>query len=259
MSDLSSSEKRKLEKQFSMSSGYVLNFSDRTMAEFVEDSVHRDIDDVKYHSYGSSKAKRLRAFWAQEPNHLVGMLISDLLDYTWQEGFADNQLLFDECKHVAARLVQGVAVEAIDAITPEGNEPGFEVLARAVHDSIEKNEPQGGLDRLHTYVTKLIRTLADRRGIIVDRDKALHSIFGEYVKALRSAGLIESEMTGRILKASISILEAFNDVRNNNSLAHDNPTLNYEESLLIFQHVCASVRFIRGLDKEGAVEIEKRF
>ena len=56
-------------------------------------------------------------------------------------------------------------------------------------------------------------------------------------------------MTERILKSSISILEAFNDVRNNMSLAHDNSILNYEESLLIFNHVSASIRFINKLEE----------
>ena len=86
-------------------------------------------------------------------------------------------------------------------------------------------------------MTKLIRTLSERRGVTVDRDKPLHSVFGEYVKALRAAGLIESEMTERILKSSISTMEAFNRVRNDRSFAHDNPTLNYDESLLVFNHV----------------------
>jgi len=56
-------------------------------------------------------------------------------------------------------------------------------------------------------------------------------------------------MTERILKSSISILEAFNDVRNNMSLAHDNSILNYGESLLIFNHVSASIRFISKLEE----------
>lgn len=30
--------------------------------------------------------------------------------------------------------------------------------------------------------------------------------------------------------------------------AHDNPILNYEESLLIFNHVAASIRFIKALE-----------
>ena len=58
-------------------------------------------------------------------------------------------------------------------------------------------------------------------GIAITRDKPLHSVFGEYVKALRDGSYLESAMTERILKSSISVLEAFNDVRNNKSLAHD--------------------------------------
>lgn len=79
-------------------------------------------------------------------------------------------------------------------------------------------------------------------------------MFGEYVRALRDGGHLESAMTERILKSSISVLEAFNDVRNNRSLAHDNPILNYEESLLIFNHVAASVRFIKSLEAKIRVQ-----
>jgi hypothetical protein len=93
-----------------------------------------------------------------------------------------------------------------------------------------------------------VRIACEPHGIEIDRDKPLHSIFGEYVRALRDGGHLESAMTERILKSSISVLEAFNDVRNHKSLAHDNPILNYEESLLIFNHVAASIRFIKSLE-----------
>ena len=63
-------------------------------------------------------------------------------------------------------------------------------------------------------------------------------------------------MTERILRSSISVLEAFNDVRNNKSLAHDNPILNYDESLLIFNHVASSIRFIKSL--EARIKIQKQ-
>jgi hypothetical protein len=39
MSDLTFIEKTKLEKQFQMGGGYVLDFSNRTLAEFVADSM----------------------------------------------------------------------------------------------------------------------------------------------------------------------------------------------------------------------------
>lgn len=252
MSDLNFMEKTKLEKLFQMGGGYVLDFSNRTLAEFVAESTGRDIYDAKYEYASGSKANRIRAFWTQEPNHLVGKLVNDLLEYCRPApGDPDRDRLFEHCQRIAARLLQSAPVDALDAITPEGNERGFEVLARAVRESIERNEPEAGLDRLHTFVTKLVRTLSAKRGITIDRDKPLHSIFGEYVKALRGAGLIESEMTERILKSSISTMEAFNRVRNDTSFAHDNPTLNYDESLLIFNHVCSSVRFIRALEARG--------
>ena len=57
-------------------------------------------------------------------------------------------------------------------------------------------------------------------------------------------------MTERILKSSSSILESFNDVRNNKSLAHDNPILNYHESVLIFNNVSSAIKFIEAIEKE---------
>lgn len=134
------------------------------------------------------------------------------------------------------------------ALTPNSPEREFAVLARAVRESIERNEPEVGLDRLHTFTIKYLRVLCQQRGISTDKDKPLHSMVGEYVKALRKHGHLESEMTERILKSSISTLEAFNKVRNDQSLAHDNRILNYEESLLIYTHVASSIRFLEALE-----------
>ena len=139
-------------------------------------------------------------------------------------------------------------VAELDSLTANSDDRDFEVVAEHVREAIEKNQPEGGLDRLHTFVNKFIRVTCEPHGITITRDKPLHSVFGEYVKALREGGHLESAMTERILKSSISVLEAFNDVRNNKSLAHDNPILNYEESLLIFNHVAASIRFIKALE-----------
>jgi hypothetical protein len=52
MSDLSNLEKRKFEKLLGMSSGYVLDFSNRTFAEFITDSTGLDIYEARY-DYGS--------------------------------------------------------------------------------------------------------------------------------------------------------------------------------------------------------------
>jgi hypothetical protein len=47
---------------FDMGSGYVLNFSDRTFAQFFTEELNIDIDDPVYAKNGTSKAKRLRCF-----------------------------------------------------------------------------------------------------------------------------------------------------------------------------------------------------
>ena len=81
MSSLTIIEKRRLEDLFGMASGYVLDFTNQTFSEFVEDAVRRDIYDEKYSYASGSKANRLRAFWSQEPDHLTAKLLAALIDY----------------------------------------------------------------------------------------------------------------------------------------------------------------------------------
>lgn len=228
MSDISSIDKLKLERLFEMGSGYVINFSNRTLQEFILENTGIDIYDDKYDYASGSKANRLRAFWNKESNYIVGKLLLDLLEY-WKTqkltGFSETsqaeQALYDECYKIAERLKQDSTVEHIDAIQPYSSDKDFTILAKSIRESIQKNEPEASLDRLHTFVIKYIRQICDRHQINYDKNKPLHSIFGEYVKYLKRSNLIESKMTERILKSSISVLEAFNDVRNNQSFAHD--------------------------------------
>lgn len=240
-----------------MSSGYVLGFSNNTFSEFVGDSVKRDIYSKLYDRGSGSKAHRLRKFWEIEPNFVVAKLLGDLLDIAKieQPSLKDDSL-FEECKHIVERLRQGAPVEALTELSEELEERDFERLVKAIRNSIDNNEPEEGLDRLHTFVTKYLRTICVKRGIETEKDKPLHSLMGEYIKAVRAEGAIDTVMTERILKSSISNLEAFNTVRNNHSLAHDNPILNYNESLLIFTNVVSSIRFIQSLERPHKPEEE---
>ena len=51
-----------LDKVFGMDGGYVLDFTDRTFAEFFRDELRMDIDDPRWALQGGSKAKRLYYF-----------------------------------------------------------------------------------------------------------------------------------------------------------------------------------------------------
>ena len=127
MSDLTNLEKKRFEKLFDMSGGYVLDFSNRTIAEFVVDSTGRNIYDVRYDYESGSKANRLRAFWQVEDNRVVGKLMGDMLDYGVEGGFfkAKEAALLDGCRQIVARLLQNVAAAA-----PARNEPTQNDLLR---------------------------------------------------------------------------------------------------------------------------------
>ncbi|MEN1710964.1 hypothetical protein [Pseudomonas aeruginosa] len=62
MAEISAFERRKLEKVLDMGSGYVLDFTDRTYAEFFID-FRVDIDAAQFRIGGDSKARRMRTFW----------------------------------------------------------------------------------------------------------------------------------------------------------------------------------------------------
>jgi len=94
MANITTLEKHILEKLFQMSSGYVLNFSDRTMGEFFRDDVGIDIYSQKYNYESGSKANRMRGFWLKADEKLVGKSILKLI------GYIENQILLDELKRV---------------------------------------------------------------------------------------------------------------------------------------------------------------
>ena len=250
MSNLTKSEKRKLESMLGMASGYVINFSNSTFEEFVLESTGKEIYNEKYNLNSGSKANRMRAFWDIESNFTVGKLLDDIFD-EWDEykGLDNADEPSEECLKIVHRLKLSAPVPDIDAIIPNSEDRDFETLAKAVRDSIDRNEPEVGLDRLHTFLVKYFRVLCEKYDIDTNTKKPLHGLVGGYIKKMKAAGAIESEMTERILKSSIANMEAFNYVRNNQSFAHDNKVLKYNEAMLIFGHVTTSIRFIEELER----------
>ena len=257
MSKFNFNEKRFLEKFLEMESGVVLNFTNRTFREFIIDAVNLDIYDEKYSFKGESKANRLRTFWEIESNYNNSLLLKSLLEY-WisqihtgeREHDHYDENLYKECEKIVERLKQEVNIENIDAIKPNIEDKDFSLLAESIKESIHKNQPEASLDRLHTFIVRYVRELCKKHSILFKQETPLHSLFGMYIKYLNNEKLIESIMTERILKSSISVLEAFSDVRNNQSFAHDNEILNYQESILIFNDVANVIRFIEELENK---------
>lgn len=108
MSSLTDIEKRYLEKLLGMSGGYVLDYSDPTYGEFFKR--HKvEIHGSNYQTYGSSKAKKMRAFWEREPDQLVGAVLEEMLDgYEADCDLNDRELdrsLLEKCRAIVSRLL----------------------------------------------------------------------------------------------------------------------------------------------------------
>lgn len=80
MSGLTHLEKQKLERELGMSSGYVLEFSNRTFDEFFHEVVGVEIFDPQFNCGSGSKANRMRAFWQKATDAQLRALLSGLLE-----------------------------------------------------------------------------------------------------------------------------------------------------------------------------------
>jgi hypothetical protein len=120
VSNLTEVDKRYLEKLLGMQSGYVLDYTDTTFGEFF--GRHKvDVHSSKYQAYGTSKAKKMRAFWEQEGDALVGRVLTELFDaYQADCDLNDRQLdtgLLEKCRGIVARLLgKAVATAPADTI-----------------------------------------------------------------------------------------------------------------------------------------------
>lgn len=98
MANLTFNEKQLIESVFGMSSGYLLDFSNRAFEEFMKDVVQYDI----YAKYpGLSKAKIFREFLKDETEPYVGKAIVMLLNY-----MKDNSMITEDIKDKADRLFE---------------------------------------------------------------------------------------------------------------------------------------------------------
>lgn len=98
MANLTFNEKQLIESVFGMSSGYILDFSNRDFEEFMKDVVQYNI----YTKYpGLSKAKMYREFLKDETEPYVGKSIVMLLNY-----MKDNGMITEDIKNRTDRLYE---------------------------------------------------------------------------------------------------------------------------------------------------------
>lgn len=241
------------------SGGYVLDFGNDTFRAFVVNATEVDVYDEASTVYADlSKARRLRAFFRHETSYLSGKLLLALLEYieakqlAWDVTNRDTIIL--RLKDTADRLLSESPIDNLDAVEPFANKGTLSVLVSSIQESVRRNQPEAALDRLHTFLVRLLRDISDGHSISYTQETPLHSLMGGYRKYLRDNGLLKSEMTDRILSTALSLLDAYNKVRNDHSFAHANETLSRSESAFVVSAVLNVVKFISTIEQPPELE-----
>jgi predicted nucleotide-binding protein len=103
---LNINDQRVIESYFEMDTGYVLHYSNRTFANFFE-PFDIEIYNDKYNDIGDSKAKRLRSFFNQHDDKLIGQVILGLID----ENDTDREIR--NCSHEAGEKLYNLRLNAL--------------------------------------------------------------------------------------------------------------------------------------------------
>jgi len=233
-----------------MGSGYVLDFSDKSFNEFIYETLRIDPESEGrlFDARGTSKAKRLRSFIERGNPSMVAKLLREMWEYRsgleyWEK--TSDEVKLRETYFATVARIEGKS-DHIETFEP--NET-LEELVASIKRDLDAKRPQAGLDRLHVYCMKRFASLVRKHGGgECGRDDPLHSRVAKYVNLLRAQRQL-TPMTERIVKSSIGVFESMNPIRNDKSLAHDNPELlEMEEARFIFDSVAAFLRFSKAID-----------
>lgn len=238
-----------------MEDGYPIDFSNARLAKFIGDSINIDIYHDKGYEDNKSKANKLRQIWNEEPDRVVGKLLADLLVYV-QNNLQKNKKLGDYQKlkieemRILSQRLMGNTVK-IDL--PSKKEDNLQTLLVDINSALARNQPALVLDRLHTFSTKLLRQFCSNNGIDIMDNKGkyypLNSLAGSLSRYYEKNSLLQSDFTLLAIKNCISLFAQYNDVRNNQSFAHDNEILDGVEAEFVVKTMANVLTFLDEVEK----------
>ena len=135
-----------------------------------------------------------------------------------------------------------------DAIDKFSENETLQELVLAIERDIQANKPEAALDRLHTYcMKKFAHLLLIDTKVEFDKDEPLQSRAGKYIKAIQSEAKIR-DISLKIMKSAISVFDSYNQIRNNESFAHDNELVDRSEARFIFDSITTILRLIKAFE-----------
>ncbi|MES9822830.1 MAG: abortive infection family protein [Candidatus Thiodiazotropha endolucinida] len=231
MVSLKRTEMRILDEIFDMGSGYVLDFSNRTIAEFFEDELGVDIYDEKYAFNGESKAKHVRAFIEIEDGYIVGQLLRKLWDYrnsfgehSESELERDQKRLFD----LIARIEAGKSPPVLNKLTGTADILNFDTVSRDLKRALDnaQTDPESAVTSACSTVESVCRSIIIELGGDLPSRKDIKGLFNAVKKPL---GLspdrtdIDSQIADdvrKILSGLATVVEGIGALRTHGGDAH---------------------------------------
>ncbi|MGX7896042.1 abortive infection family protein [Tsuneonella sp. HG222] len=256
MTTLSRPDRLCIDELLGMSGGYVMDLSNRELADLVREELGAEIEDWAYAVRGTSKAKRLRCLIeAIEPAD-AARLLRALWDHREHRGWTPGDVVEPRPSvvrgrfmAVVERLERQIGASDTAALSRFDESATLEELIAAINRDVAIGAHAAAVDRLHTYSCKRFAHLLRGVGLDCEREEPLHSRVGKYAKHLNASRNLRP-ITVQILKNSTGVLQAFNDVRNNASFAHDNEIVGPDEARLIVDSVLSVLRFVERVSVE---------
>jgi hypothetical protein len=192
----------------------------------------------------------LRQLWEKEPDSLVGKLLLDLLDYYENLKLKENKLTVSDKKLIEKlRIVSTeLSKNKNDVKLPYRQDDNLDLLKSDIKQSLSQNKPTLCIDRLHTFSVRFIRDICNSNDIDIKSKNGtfypLQSLIGQLANTYEKDTLFQSNFPTRAIKSSISLFEAFNNIRNNKSFAHDNDVVGDIEASFIVENISELLTFI---------------
>jgi hypothetical protein len=188
MSSLSMADRRILERFLGMSGGYVLDFSDQTLGEFVLEAVGLDIHAEKYGTGGTSKANKLRTLWRLEPDQIVGKLLLGLIEYNASindRRDADEEALAEKSRQIAAHLFASRL--SLDPLMEHARIRNADHLAeqvRRLQASVD-TDPSLAIGTAKELIETCCKTILEERGKSLSGSPEVSTLIKETLRELK--------------------------------------------------------------------------
>ncbi|MCM8857396.1 MAG: abortive infection family protein [Candidatus Thiodiazotropha sp.] len=231
MPKLKRTEIKMIDTIFDMESGYCLNFSDRTMAEFFEDELGIVIYQDKYSFNGSSKAKHVRAFIEIEDNYVVVSFLRKLWNYKITECNHNNCDLTNQklrLFELIGRLESCASNIAVGKLSDRAKALDLDTVTRDLDRALShaKDDPESALTSACSTLESVCRSLLIEMEKDLPKTKDLMNLYKAVRKPLGltpDKSRFPSEISNDILKilgGLTTVIEGVGALRTHGGDAH---------------------------------------